>query len=210
MGPIESLLRRRRPIRPARPHGRRHAVRTVRRRRLVGPHRPVPRRRGRRVGGKHVMKGHYNDGFGFEWAEVNGSEGVGRLSPHGAEHDPRRSAQRIAEIGSGSGRVSRRQRAARATRAKASRAPSSVMTWFGNSFRPSWKAATRFQDSTRARRPSSWPTKCWNRSRSRRGYGQRPSGLNVSVCKRALCGSGGQDFPCLPQRFEHGLNVLLV
>lgn len=25
--------------------------------------------------GSTVMKGHYNDGFGFEWAEVNGSEG---------------------------------------------------------------------------------------------------------------------------------------
>ena len=25
--------------------------------------------------GSTLMKGHYNDGFGFEWAEVNGSEG---------------------------------------------------------------------------------------------------------------------------------------
>ncbi|MCA9076657.1 MAG: gfo/Idh/MocA family oxidoreductase, partial [Planctomycetaceae bacterium] len=25
--------------------------------------------------GSVLMKGHYNDGFGFEWAEVNGSEG---------------------------------------------------------------------------------------------------------------------------------------
>jgi predicted dehydrogenase len=25
--------------------------------------------------GSTVMKGHYNDGFGYEWAEVNGSEG---------------------------------------------------------------------------------------------------------------------------------------
>ncbi len=38
----------------------------------------IARFRGGAVGvweGSTLMKGHYNDGFGFEWAEVNGSEG---------------------------------------------------------------------------------------------------------------------------------------
>ena len=38
--------------------------------------------------GTTLAKGYHRDGFGHEWAEINGSEGLGRLPPARAQHDP--------------------------------------------------------------------------------------------------------------------------
>ena len=38
--------------------------------------------------GTTLAKGYGRDGFGHEWAEINGSRGLGRLSPARAKHHP--------------------------------------------------------------------------------------------------------------------------
>ena len=98
--------------------------------------------------GSTLMKGHYNDGFGFEWAEVNGSEGsaVYRLTePNtiliGRHNQSLKSVPVPAEflIAKGS----------REIRAKGFQARSFGMTWFGNSSLPLSKVAMRSRASTR-------------------------------------------------------------
>ena len=59
--------------------------------------------------GTTLAKGYGRDGFGHEWAEINGSRGLGRLSAARAEHHPAgqdrprpgpgRRARRVAQAG---------------------------------------------------------------------------------------------------------------
>ncbi len=114
------------------------------------------------------MKGHYNDGFGFEWAEVNGSAGISRLSTDRTQHNPYRSAQRVAEIGPRPGRVPRCQRELSQS---AEGVPSTVfrydLVWeFVSAIVEGRDAVPGFDAGARR---SLWRTRCSNRSRSRPG-----------------------------------------
>ena len=73
-------LRRRRPVRSPRRQPRWHAVPPVGSRRLVGLDRPVRTAAASACGkGPRWPRAIITSGFGHEWAEVNGSEALGRL-----------------------------------------------------------------------------------------------------------------------------------
>ena len=76
LGPDRPGLRRRRPVRPADQDARRQALPALGRRRLVEPDRRVRQSGATGVWeGTTLAKGYGRDGFGHEWAEINGSEG---------------------------------------------------------------------------------------------------------------------------------------
>jgi len=132
VGPLARILRRGGPLCPPDPESGRLALPAVGRGRLVVHRRRVRQRAPPGVWeGTTLAKGYGRNGFGHEWAEINGSEGLGRLPPPRAQHDPPRPDRARPGTCPGPQRVPQARGPAPATLIKASPRPCSATTWSG-------------------------------------------------------------------------------
>ncbi len=126
------------------------------------------------------MKGHYNNGFGWEWAEINGSEGSAVYKPDRAEHDPRGPSPPVAQAGGGPAGVpgASRQPAEPAGRGPEHRRSRYDLVRADLGDRRGPALIPGFD--RRRRSPSRWRTPCSNRTRRRPGSTSSSTSIEVS------------------------------